>query len=83
MPFMISGFSKRNPNVGVTLSTSNQQPATSNQQEIGDALSSDNFDFPIMGRPPDIDIEELDRWDHKNLAACRPSRLLPLGKTKS
>ena len=77
-PFTISEFSKLYPNVGVKLSTSNQQPATSNQQEIGNALSGDNLDFPIMGRPPDIDMEELDRWDHRNLAACRPSRSLPL-----
>jgi DNA-binding transcriptional LysR family regulator len=68
---MISGFSKLYPNVGVTL-------LTGNQQEIGNALRGDNLDFPIMGRPPDIDMEEPDRWDHRNLVACRPSRSLPL-----
>src|SRR5258708_9485854 len=45
VPFMISGFSKRHPNVDVTLSIGNRQ-------EIGTALRGYDLDFAIMGRPP-------------------------------
>src|SRR3954451_10133671 len=45
VPFMISGFSKRHPNIDVTLSIGNRQ-------EIGEALRGYDLDFAIMGRPP-------------------------------
>ncbi len=49
VPFMISGFSKRHPNIDVTL-------FIGNRQEIGTALRGYDLDFAIMGRPP-ADIE--------------------------
>src|SRR5438309_8515039 len=45
VPFMISGFSKRHPNIDVALSIGNRQ-------EIGTALRGYDLDFAIMGRPP-------------------------------
>src|SRR5439155_15813707 len=50
VPFMISGFSKRHPNIDVALSIGNRQ-------EIGTALRGYDLDFAIMGRPSaDIDL---------------------------
>ena len=55
---MISGFSKRHPDVEVTLSIGNRQ-------EIGMALRGYDLDFAIIGRPPaDIDMDVHLIGDH-------------------
>src|SRR5947207_8520506 len=61
VPFMISGFSKRHPNIDVTLSIGNRQ-------EIGTALRGYDLDFAIMGRPPaDIDMNVHLIGDHPHV----------------
>src|SRR5947208_12399470 len=61
VPFMISGFSKRHPDVEVTLSIGNRQ-------EIGTALRGYDLDFAIMGRPPaDIDMDVHLIGDHPHV----------------
>ncbi len=78
VPFMISGFSKRHPNIDVTLSIGNRQ-------EIGTALRGYDLDFAIMGRPPaDIDMNVHLIGDHPHIIIAptghrlaRKSRIAP------
>src|SRR3954467_15088796 len=78
VPFMISGFSKRHPDVEVTLSIGNRQ-------EIGTALRGYDLDFAIMGRPPaDIDMDVHLIGDHPHVIIAptghrlaRKSRIAP------
>jgi LysR family transcriptional regulator, low CO2-responsive transcriptional regulator len=61
VPFMIAGFSKRHPNIDVTLSIGNRQ-------ETGAALRGYDLDFAIMGRPPaDIDMNVHLIGDHPHV----------------
>jgi len=70
VPFMISGFSKRHPNVDVTLSIGNRQ-------EIGTALRGYDLDFAIMGRPPaDIDMDVHPIGDHPHVIIAPTSHRL-------
>src|SRR5437879_9026490 len=64
VPFMISGFSKRHPNIDVTLSIGNRQ-------EIGTALRGYDLDFAIMGSPPadlDMDVHLIAHHPHVIIA---------------
>jgi LysR family transcriptional regulator, low CO2-responsive transcriptional regulator len=78
VPFMISGFSKRHPDIDVTLSIGNRQ-------EIGMALRGYDLDFAIMGRPPaDIDMNVHLIGDHPHVIIAptghrlaRKSRIAP------
>jgi DNA-binding transcriptional LysR family regulator len=70
VPFMISGFSKRHPNIDVTLSIGNRQ-------EIGTALRGYDLDFAIMGRPPaDIDMDVHLIGDHPHVIIAPTSHRL-------
>jgi LysR family transcriptional regulator for metE and metH len=70
VPFMISGFSKRHPNIDVTLSIGNRQ-------EIGTALRGYDLDFAIMGRPPaDIDMDVHPIGDHPHVIIAPTSHRL-------
>ncbi|KRR25769.1 LysR family transcriptional regulator [Bradyrhizobium lablabi] len=70
VPFMISGFSKRHPNIDVTLSIGNRQ-------EIGMALRGYDLDFAIMGRPPaDIDMDVHPIGDHPHVIIAPTSHRL-------
>ena len=61
VPFMIAGFSKRHPDIDVTLSIGNRQ-------ETGAALRGYDLDFAIMGRPPaDIDMNVHLIGDHPHV----------------
>ena len=51
VPFAISAFSKRYPNIEIKLSIGNRQ-------EIRKALRGYDLDFAVMGRPPaDVDVD--------------------------
>ena len=39
--------------------------------------------FLKIGKAVLYPLQELDRWDRRNLVACRPSRSLPLRKRQS
>jgi DNA-binding transcriptional LysR family regulator len=70
VPFMISGFSKRHPNIDVTLSIGNRQ-------EIGEALRGYELDFAIMGRPPaDIEMDVHPIGDHPHVIIAPTSHRL-------
>src|SRR2546429_9857938 len=61
VPFMISGFSKRHPNIDVTLSIGNRQ-------DSGTAVRGHELDFAIMRRPPaDIDMDVQLIGDHPHI----------------
>jgi LysR family transcriptional regulator, low CO2-responsive transcriptional regulator len=78
VPFMISGFSKRHPNIDVTL-------YIGNRQEIGTALRGYDLDFAIMGRPPaDIDMNVHLIGDHPHvIIAPTAHRRIPLSDLAS
>src|SRR5436305_5371550 len=70
VPFMISVFSKRHPNIDVMLSIGNRQ-------EIGTALRGYDLDFAIMGRPPaDIDMDVHPIGDHPHVIIAPTSHRL-------
>ena len=61
VPFAISGFSKRHPNIDIKLTIGNRQ-------ETSAALRGYELDFAIMGRPPvDIDMNVHLIGDHPHV----------------
>jgi LysR family transcriptional regulator, low CO2-responsive transcriptional regulator len=61
VPFAISGFSRRHPDIDIALTIGNRQ-------EISSALRGYDLDFAIMGRPPvDIDMNVHLIGDHPHV----------------